>query len=193
MLTHAESILAKAPGVLPIAADLSCPDEILYDWRVRQHLDFYRPMCLILAMTLHFFDADTARTLIAQYVAGLPYGSYLIVSVGQLEGEMGAQFSKQYSAGRLHHHNRETVTSFLEGLQLAGPGVTEARAWRAPALIPTTDGEAISGRPWAGRRAAPDDAAVDAWSCSASTGATPSCFPTPVTGGWRCDGTNATS
>ena len=41
VLTHAENILAKPPGVLPIAGDLSCPEELLYDWRVRQHLDFY--------------------------------------------------------------------------------------------------------------------------------------------------------
>lgn len=136
VLTHAESILAKTSGVLPIAADLAYPEEILYDWRVRQHLDFYQPICLILAMTLHFFDADTARALIAQYVAGLPYGSYLIVSVGQLEGEMGAELSKQYSAGRLHHHNCATVTSVLEGLRLVEPGVTEARTWRAPAFSP---------------------------------------------------------
>jgi len=136
VLTHAESILAKAPSVLPVAADLTCPEEILYDWRVRQHLDFYQPMCLILAMNLHFFSAETARTLVSQYVAGLPYGSCLIVSVGQLEGEMGTQFSKQYNAGRLHHHNRETVATFLDGLELVDPGVTEARAWRAPAFIP---------------------------------------------------------
>jgi hypothetical protein len=136
VLTHAENLLAKASSVLPIAADLACPEEILYDWRIRQHLDFYRPMCLILAMTLHFFDAETARTLIAQYVAGLPYGSYLIVSVGQLEGELGAEFSKQYSAGRLYHHNRETVASLLEGLELVEPGIPGARAGRAPARIP---------------------------------------------------------
>ena len=83
---------------------------------------------------------------------GLPNGSYLVVSAGQLEGEMGVKFSKQYSAGRLHHHNRETVTSLLEGLQLAEPGVTEARAWRAPALIPDRE---RPGHIWAavGRKA----------------------------------------
>ena len=149
VLTHAESILAKATGVLPIGADLACPEEMLYDWRVRQHLDFYQPMCLILAMTLHFFDAETAHTLVSRYVAGLPYGSYLIVSVGQLEGEMGVEFSKQYSAGRLHHHNRETVTSLLESLQLVEPGITEARAWRAPTLIPD---QGRRGHIWAARR-----------------------------------------
>jgi S-adenosyl methyltransferase len=137
VLTHAENILAKTPGVLPIAGDLACPEEILYDWRVRQHLDFYQPMCLILAMTLHFFNAETARTLVSRYVNGLPYGSYLIVSVGQLEGDAGTKFTDNYSAGHLYHHPYEAAASFMDGLDLIDPGVTEARSWRAPAFLPS--------------------------------------------------------
>ena len=83
----------------------------------------------------------------------MPYGGYLIVSVDELEGVEAGPVQQQYSAGRLHHHNRGAVTSLLEGLQLAGPGVTEARAWRAPALIP--DHHERRGRIWAavGRKA----------------------------------------
>jgi hypothetical protein len=44
VLTHAESILGRAPGVCTIAGDLSRPDEILYNWHLRKALDFYRPM-----------------------------------------------------------------------------------------------------------------------------------------------------
>jgi hypothetical protein len=135
VLIHAESLLAKAPGVLTIAGDLARPDEILYDWRLRQRLDFYQPMCLVLAMALHFYDAETARELVRQYVNGLPFGSYLVVSVGQLEGETARQFSGQYRAGQIHHHDQETVASFLNGLVLVEPGVVEARAWRSPAFL----------------------------------------------------------
>ena len=135
VLTHAQNILAKAEGVHTIAGDLSYPEEILYDWRIRQHLDFYLPICLVLAMTLHFFDAETARTLVGHYVAGLPYGSYFIVSVGQLEGEIGTEFSREYSAGRIFHHDQQKVASFLCGLEVVQPGLTEGRAWRTPALI----------------------------------------------------------
>jgi hypothetical protein len=87
-------------------------------------------------MALHFYGADRGRQITARLVGAMPYGSYLIVSVGQLEGQAGTQFTKQYSAGAIHHHDRETVASFMDGLELVDPGVTEARTWRAPAFIP---------------------------------------------------------
>lgn len=135
VVTHAESVLAKAPGVVPVAGDLGFPEDILYDWHVRRALDFYRPVCVILAMTLHFYDADTARELVRQYVDGIPYGSYVVLSVGSLEGEMAEQFSHEYQAGQVKHHDAETVAGFLDGLELVQPGVAEARAWRNSAYV----------------------------------------------------------
>jgi hypothetical protein len=138
VLTHAASLLAKAKGVVTVAGDLTYPDEILYDWRVRQALDFFQPMCLVLAMTVHFYDADTARQLTRRLIDGMPYGSYLVLSAGQLEGELGEELSAQYRAGQLHHHGRDTVASFLDGLALVEPGLTEARAWRGIHSAPGT-------------------------------------------------------
>jgi hypothetical protein len=135
VLTHAESILGKAKGVRTVAGDLDHPEEILYNWHVRKALDFLQPMCLVLAMTLHFREADTARRLCRSLIDGVPYGSYLIVSVGQLDGEIAGQFSQQYTAETIYHHDRETVTSFLDGLDLMEPGVTDAHAWHAPAAL----------------------------------------------------------
>ncbi len=136
VLTHAQNVLATAEGVDTVAGDLDYPDEILYDWRVRQMVNFYQPLCLVLTMALHFYDTEAARRITARFIDAIPYGSYLVCSVGQLEGEAGPQFSRQYSAGRLFHHNRDDVTSFLDGLELVHPGVTEARTWRAPMFAP---------------------------------------------------------
>ena len=55
VLSHARNLLAKSAGVLAVAGDLTYPAEILYDWRTRRFLDFGQPVCLILAMTMHFF------------------------------------------------------------------------------------------------------------------------------------------
>jgi hypothetical protein len=86
-------------------------------------------------MALHFYDAETARELVRQYRNGLPYGSYLVMSVGSLEGETGRKFSDQYRAGHIFHHDEATVASFLDELELVEPGVTEARAWRNTAYL----------------------------------------------------------
>jgi hypothetical protein len=134
VLTHSQNILARTEGVLSAAGDLGHPDEIVYDWRIRQAVDFYQPMCLVMTMTLHFCDAATARRIAAQFIGGIPVGSYVIVSAGQLEGDAGDQFTAEYRAGRLHHHGEDDVASFMDGLELAGPGVTEARRWRAPVV-----------------------------------------------------------
>jgi SAM-dependent methyltransferase len=136
VMAHAQSILAKAPGVLAVAGDVTHPDEILYDWRMRQVIDFRQPVCLVLTMTLHFFSAETAQAITGRLIAGIPDGSYLVVSVGHLDADTGPQFTAQYDPGHLHYHTLEEVTAFLHGLQPVEPGITEARAWRTPAFIP---------------------------------------------------------
>ena len=128
VMSHARNLLARAPGVAAVAGDLARPDDILYDWRVRQVLDFRQPIAVVLAMTLHFFDAETARTICGRLIEGIAPGSYLVVSAGHLNGHIGQQFTAEYRAGHLHHHTQEDIAGFLAGLELIKPGITDARA-----------------------------------------------------------------
>jgi SAM-dependent methyltransferase len=146
VMSHARSLLARNPGVLAVAGDLTRPGDILYDWHIRQAIDFRQPVAVVLAMALHFFDAVTARGITGQLVAGLPPGSYLIVSVGQLDGDIAEEFTSQYAAGQLHHHARDDLAAFLTGLDLIDPGITEARLWRPIGQVPD---QARRGRIWA--------------------------------------------
>jgi hypothetical protein len=155
VMSHARSLLARAPGVLAVAGDLTHPDEILYDWRIRQAIDFHQPIAVVLTMSLHFFDAGTARAITRQLIAGLPPGSYLIVSAGQLDGDIAGEFTAEYAAGHLHHHTRDDLAGFLASLDLIEPGITEARLWHPAAPVPADP--ARRGRIWAavGRKPAP--------------------------------------
>ena len=146
VMSHAQNLLARAPGVVAVAGDLAHPDEILYDWRVRQVLDFRQPIAVVLTMTLHFFDTETARTITTRFIDRIAPGSYLIVSAGHLDGRTGKQFTAEYQAGHLHHHTCEDIADFLAGLELIKPGITEARAWRAPVLL---IGQPPQGHIWA--------------------------------------------
>jgi hypothetical protein len=146
VMSDAQNLLARAPGVVAVAGDLTHPDEILYDWRVRQVLDFRQPIAVVLTMALHFIDAESARSIAARLIEGIAPGSYLIVSAGQLDGHTGQKFTAEYQAGHLHHHAREDIAGFLAGLQLIKPGVSEARAWRAPVLL---TGQPPQGHIWA--------------------------------------------
>ena len=145
VMSHAQNLLARAPGVVAMAGDLAHPDEILYDWRIRQALDFRQPIAVVLTMALHFFDTDTARAICARLIDGIAPGSYLIVSVGYLDGRTGRQFTAEYQAGPLHHHTGQDIANFLAGLELIKPGITEARAWRAPVLL---TGQPPQGHIW---------------------------------------------
>ena len=157
VMSHAQNILARAPGVLAVAGDLTHPGEILYDWRIREVIDFRQPICLVLTMTLHFLCAETARAITGQLIAGVPDGSYLITSVGHLDGRAGRQFTSHYNAGDLHHHSRADVAGFLAGLDLITPGITDARAWHPPRVIAS---DSRRGHIWAAvaRKPAPADA-----------------------------------
>ena len=70
VMSHARSLLARSPGILAVAGDLTHPDEILYDWRIRQAIDFRQPIAVVLTMSLHFFDSGTARAITSQLAAG---------------------------------------------------------------------------------------------------------------------------
>ncbi len=75
VLSHARNLLAQSRDVLAAAGDLRYPAEIVYDWRVRRFLDFHRPVCLILAMTMHFLAPDQAEKITAAFISALPAGS----------------------------------------------------------------------------------------------------------------------
>ena len=103
-------------------------------------------------MTLHFYEPQAARKIMALVIDRIPYGSYVVLSVGQLEGAFGEEFTREYDAAPLYHHSQDDIASCLEGLEPIGPAVTEAYKWRAP--VPGLDGSR-RGHIWAavGRKA----------------------------------------
>lgn len=93
-------------------------------------IDLDEPVCLIMAMVLHFFDAATARNLVQAYVDELVPGSYVIITVGAGDPAIGDQITRAYDAATVHNHSAEDVASFFAGLTLIDPGITDARAWQ---------------------------------------------------------------
>ena len=136
VLSHARNLLARSPGVLAAAGDLNYPAEILYDWRIRNFLDFRQPVCLILAMTMHFVAPDQAEKITAEFISNIPYGSYLIMSVVGGDTELGQDLARTYTAARVYNHGPGGLARLMNGLDLIAPGITEARQWRAPVFIP---------------------------------------------------------
>ncbi len=157
VLAHARALLATGDGVTAVAADLRDPAAVLADKELRAVIDPAQPAGVILGAVLHFLDAVTACTVAGGYAGLIAPGSYLIISVACNDDEMlSKRLAQQYTAATWHNHPAEVVESFFGGLELVGPGVTEAQTWRAWLTEPRLcrrDGHVLAG---VARSVAPD-------------------------------------
>ena len=132
VLSHARALLATDDGVTAVAADLRDPAAVLAHPQLRAVIDLREPVCVILAAVLHFLDADAARAVTGGYARLMAPGSSLIISVACYDDEaLGKRLAAEYTAAPWHNHSPADVESFFAGLELVGPGVTEAQTWRA--------------------------------------------------------------
>jgi O-methyltransferase involved in polyketide biosynthesis len=130
VVSHLEAVVAKgSPGVTAVAGDIGDPDAIL--GAVSAGLDPAAPTCLIMGLLLHFYDLDTALSLVARYAAPLAAGSYLVISMAHGNGEEGERWFSAYSAGpaRARNYSAAEITTLFDGTELVSPGVVDARQW----------------------------------------------------------------
>ena len=115
-----------------VAADLCDSAAVLADPELRAVIDPAEPVCVILAAVLHFLDAGTAREVTAGYARLIAPGSCLVISCATYDDEaLAKRLAAEYTAGQFVSHSRGDVKSFFAGLEMVGPGVTEAQTWRA--------------------------------------------------------------
>jgi O-methyltransferase involved in polyketide biosynthesis len=148
VISHARALLA-GPAVRAVQADLRDPGAVLGHPDLRAVIDPARPVCVIFGAVLHFMDADSACAVTAGYVSLLAPGSYVVTSVASYDDEaLAKRLAAEYTAGTWHNHRREDVAAFFGGLELAGPGVTEAQTWRpwqAEPAFGRRDGHVLAG------------------------------------------------
>jgi S-adenosyl methyltransferase len=130
VLAHAVALLATSDGVAAVDADLRDPAAVLGHQDLRAVIDPGRPVCVILGAVLHFLDPDAACAVTAGYVSLMAPGSCLVLSCARFEDEtLAKQLAQEYTAATWYNHSPADITGFFDGLELAGPGVTEARTW----------------------------------------------------------------
>ena len=139
VLTHAVALLATGDGVAAVDADLRDPAAVLSHQDLRAVIDPGRPVCVILGAVVHFLDPDAASAVTAGYASLMAPGSCLVLSCARFEDEaLAKQLAEEYTAATWYNHSPADIEGFFDGLQLAGPGVTEARTW--PKRPPEADG-----------------------------------------------------
>jgi O-methyltransferase involved in polyketide biosynthesis len=148
VLSHARALLA-GPGVAAVAADLCDPAAVLADPELRAAIDPAEPVCVILGAVFHFLNAGTAREATAGYARLIVPGSCLVISCASFDDEaLAKRLAAEYTAGQFINHSHEDVVSFFAGLDLVGPGVSEAATWRPwhpEPVLRRRDGHVLAG------------------------------------------------
>lgn len=134
VLTHANALLTSTPEgrTAYLDADLYDPKGILE--AATGTLDFSQPVALMILNTLgHVAEYEQARGLVRELMAGLPPGSYLVISDSTATSEGMIAASEAYNAsGAVPYHVRsvEEITGYFDGLELVEPGVVQVTEWR---------------------------------------------------------------
>ncbi|MEV2268723.1 SAM-dependent methyltransferase [Nonomuraea africana] len=137
VLVHARALLADSPQTAVVRADLRDPASILDAPEVRAHIDFTRPVAVLLFAILHFVPDDKeAEEIVSRLRAPLVGGSHLALShsyAGDMTGEAlssGRSVYRAATSGSLTPRSAEQVGAYFEGLDLLEPGVVPIDAWR---------------------------------------------------------------
>ena len=129
---HGEALLARGDGLAAVRADLTEPETVLADPRVRAVIDMSEPVAVILAAVLHFLPADSAASVCAAYMDRAAQGSWMIVSCGHYQDiELATRLQQTATHARFWNHDAADLASTLAGLDPVGPGVCEADGWIA--------------------------------------------------------------
>ncbi|MFI7610642.1 SAM-dependent methyltransferase [Nonomuraea terrae] len=137
VLVHAQALLAENRDTVAIEGDLHDPAAILK--AAAAHLDFSRPVAIVVAAVFHFFpDDDEVTSVVSTLRDALAPGGYLVVSHGYIEPEAGEPDKmdeakgvyRGSATGSAAWRDRETVRGYFAGLELLEPGLVPAQEWR---------------------------------------------------------------
>lgn len=134
-VAHGEALLADDDQTVAVQADLRRPEKVLADPRVRDLLDFDRPVGVLLVAALQFVaDVDDPAGIVARYLDAVPSGSYLVISHGSQEGatpSRAEEATEAYSRSVTDFwlRTRAEVTAFFAGTDLIAPGVVYLTEW----------------------------------------------------------------
>jgi SAM-dependent methyltransferase len=154
VVSHGNALLARPGVAVVVRADLRRPAELLAAPAIRAHLDFGRPVAVLLVSVLHFIaDADDPHAIVATIRDALAPGSYLALSHVSADFVPDASVVRRAVAAYEKTNapawprSRADILRFFDGCDLVEPGLVPKPQWR-PA--PGTDASGIPDVSWCG-------------------------------------------
>lgn len=135
VIAHDTALLASEQGVFAVQHDLRDPAAVLEDPAVRDHLDFSRPIGLVMVAVLHFVEIRQAPMIMSHYVQALPAGSQVAITVGCRDGVddeamVGVQAAYARAASQAVGRTTAQIEELFDGLELLPPGLQDC--YRSP-------------------------------------------------------------
>jgi hypothetical protein len=136
VVLHGGVLLTEPDKSVVVRGDVRDPAAILSDPAVRRHLDFGRPVAVILLAIMHFVaDSGDPYGIVATIRDALPPGSYLVlahVSVDEVPQDVVERAVALYSQASepLTPRTKEEIARFFDGFDLVEPGIVREHAWR---------------------------------------------------------------
>lgn len=136
VLVHARALLrGSRDEVMVTSGDLRQPEEILKSPEIHDHLDFSKPIAVLLVAVMHFItESDDPRRIIATLRDAVPSGSYLVLSHGTRDSRAAAvdRGIKVYERADspLVLRSRQEILDLFDGFELVDPGLVWLPGWR---------------------------------------------------------------
>ncbi len=133
---HANALLTGTGATSIVLADLREPGVILAHPKVRELIDFSRPVALLLVAIVHFItDAEDPASILAAFRDALAPGSYLALSHGTTDfharetvGQAAAVYERATAPLVLRSHAQ--ISALFDGFTLVDPGLVQVPLWR---------------------------------------------------------------
>lgn len=134
---HAQVLLADAPGVESVQADLRRPADILTDPHVTGLIDFDQPVAVLLVGVLHFvMDEEAPAGIVAALRRPMAPGSHLVLShaMAESDSEAIAQLilATANTPAQSTFRMRAEVLAYFAGFDLLEPGLVPVQDWQVP-------------------------------------------------------------
>jgi hypothetical protein len=134
---HAQVLLADAPGVASVQADLRRPAGVLADPHVTGLIDFDQPVVVLLVGVLHFvMDEEDPAGIVAALRRRMAPGSHLVLSHAMAESDPEAIaqliLATANTPAQSTFRTRAEVMALFAGFDLLEPGLVPVQDWRVP-------------------------------------------------------------
>jgi hypothetical protein len=154
VLTHARALLADNSVTFAAEGDLRDPASILASPEVRTHLDWDKPVGLLLCGVLHYLlDEEHPAQLVKVLCDALPAGSYVFIHHLLHRDEPASaalEAAMQRGLGRSQFRTLEQVRDLFGGLELIEPGLVPVSDWRPGEAAISTGQHPVLGMACAG-------------------------------------------